>query len=74
MVECSPALQKLQHQSLQCMDDDNTSEGVEKRITSTLAGTPVSWHVALEQVPSGCMGLLLNFLSVKTSTRMPCGL
>ncbi|XP_021297661.1 protein arginine methyltransferase NDUFAF7, mitochondrial [Herrania umbratica] len=59
MVECSPALQKLQRQSLQCMDEDNTSEGVEKRITSTLAGTPVSWHAALEQVPSGLPTIII---------------
>lgn len=57
MVECSPALQKLQHQSLKCVDEENTSEGVDKRSLSTLAGTPVSWHATLEQVPSGCMAL-----------------
>lgn len=61
MVECSPALQKLQHQSLKCVDEDNTIEGVGKRSLSTLTGTPVSWHAALEQVPSGCMTLTSRF-------------
>ncbi|OMO79187.1 putative S-adenosyl-L-methionine-dependent methyltransferase MidA protein [Corchorus capsularis] len=59
MVECSPALQKLQHQNLKCVDEDNTSENVEKRITSTLAGAPVSWHAALEQVPSGLPTIII---------------
>ncbi|KAL4376519.1 hypothetical protein GQ457_02G019670 [Hibiscus cannabinus] len=53
MVECSPALQKLQHQRLKCMDEDGTAEGVDKRSRSTLTGTPVSWHATLEQVPTG---------------------
>ncbi|XVF60480.1 hypothetical protein PTKIN_Ptkin08bG0050500 [Pterospermum kingtungense] len=59
MVECSPALQKLQHQSLKCIDEDNTSEGVGRRFLSTLAGTPVSWHAALEQVPSGLPTIII---------------
>lgn len=59
MVECSPALQKLQHQSLKCVDEDNTIEGVGKRSLSTLTGTPVSWHAALEQVPSGLPTIII---------------
>ncbi|KAJ0043259.1 hypothetical protein Pint_19303 [Pistacia integerrima] len=59
LVECSPALQKLQHQNLKCMDEDSTSENVEKRAISTLAGTPVSWHAALEQVPSGIPTIII---------------
>ena len=55
MVECSPMLQKLQHHNLKCFDEDDNSDGVEKRTVSMLAGTPVSWHALLEQVPSGCM-------------------
>ncbi|KAJ0100157.1 hypothetical protein Patl1_22117 [Pistacia atlantica] len=43
----------LRHQNLKCMDEDSTSENVEKRTITALAGTPVSWHAALEQVPSG---------------------
>lgn len=53
-VECSPALQKLQHSTMKCRDEDNKADGVEKSSVSTLAGTPVSWHPTLEQVPSGC--------------------
>lgn len=55
MVECSPTLQKLQHSNLKCKDEDNTDDKVNKRSASTLTGTPVTWHAALEQVPSGCM-------------------
>lgn len=53
LVECSPTLQKLQHQNLKCMHEDITADKVDKRIVSTIAGTPVSWHAAFEQVPSG---------------------
>lgn len=56
-VECSPALRKLQHSNMKCRDEDSTGDGVEKISVSTLAGTPVSWHSTLEQVPSGCMYL-----------------
>lgn len=55
LVECSPTLQKLQHHNLKCMDENNANDNVEERTISSLAGTPVSWHAALEQVPSGCM-------------------
>lgn len=57
LVECSPTLQKLQHQNLKCVDEDHMADNVGKRTISTLAGTPVSWHSALEQVPSGCKEL-----------------
>ncbi|XP_039009835.1 protein arginine methyltransferase NDUFAF7 homolog, mitochondrial-like [Hibiscus syriacus] len=59
MVECSPALQKLQHQKLKCMDEDSTTEGVDKMSRSTLAGTPVSWHATLEQVPTGLPTIII---------------
>ncbi|XP_031287338.1 LOW QUALITY PROTEIN: protein arginine methyltransferase NDUFAF7 homolog, mitochondrial-like [Pistacia vera] len=59
LVECSPALQKLQPQNLKCMDEDSTNENVEKRTITTLAGTPVSWHAALEQVPSGIPTIII---------------
>ncbi|KAK6128351.1 hypothetical protein DH2020_037905 [Rehmannia glutinosa] len=49
MVECSPALQKLQYQNLKCMTEDGTDGNAEKRCISTLAGSPVSWHATLEQ-------------------------
>ncbi|KAK3015296.1 hypothetical protein RJ639_006934 [Escallonia herrerae] len=53
MVECSPKLRKLQHLNLKCTDEDDSCENVEKQSVSTLSGTPVSWHAALEQVPTG---------------------
>ncbi|KAL4017587.1 hypothetical protein IC575_021144 [Cucumis melo] len=58
-VECSPALQKLQHTTLKCSDEDNKADGVEKSSVSTLAGTPVSWHPTLEQVPSGLPTIII---------------
>lgn len=56
-MECSPALQKLQHQNLKCTDESDS----EKKAISSLAGTPVHWHTTLEEVPSGGMHLLLHF-------------
>ncbi|KAL0395659.1 UNVERIFIED_CONTAM: protein arginine methyltransferase NDUFAF7, mitochondrial [Sesamum calycinum] len=53
MVECSPALQKIQYQNLKCLTEDGTNGNTEKRCISTIAGTPVSWHTTLEQVPTG---------------------
>ncbi|XP_062106699.1 uncharacterized protein LOC133818032 [Humulus lupulus] len=58
LVECSPTLQKLQHQNLKCVDEDITDQ-VDKRTISTLAQTPVSWHAALEQVPSGVPTIII---------------
>ncbi|RXH89507.1 hypothetical protein DVH24_031864 [Malus domestica] len=54
MVECSPALQKLQYQKLECADEE-VSDG--KRTISALAKTPVSWHATLEDVPTGCIAI-----------------
>lgn len=59
MVECSPTLRKLQHSNLKCIEEENISQDVGHRTISTLAGTPVTWHAALEQVPSGCKDLSL---------------
>uniref|UniRef100_A0A2N9IDT4 Protein arginine methyltransferase NDUFAF7 n=1 Tax=Fagus sylvatica TaxID=28930 RepID=A0A2N9IDT4_FAGSY len=59
MVECSPTLQKLQHSNLKCKDEDNTNDEVNKKSVSTLAGTPVTWHAALEQVPSGLPTIII---------------
>ncbi|CAI9752680.1 unnamed protein product [Fraxinus pennsylvanica] len=53
MVECSPTLQKLQYQNLKCMTENSSDGNEEKRIKSTIAGAPVSWHASLEQVPTG---------------------
>lgn len=60
LVECSPALQKLQNLNLKCIDQDNVAETTDKRAVSSLAGTPVSWHTTLEQVPTGCMYCFTN--------------
>lgn len=49
LVECSPALRKLQYNNLKCEDGENHNN----LTISTIAGAPVSWHAALEQVPSG---------------------
>lgn len=59
LVECSPMLQKLQHHNLKCVDEDDSGDGVEKRTISTLAGTLVSWHALLEQVPSGLPSIII---------------
>ncbi|XP_028780476.1 protein arginine methyltransferase NDUFAF7, mitochondrial-like [Neltuma alba] len=59
LVECSPTLQKLQHQNLKCIDQDNEAESAEKRTVSSLAGSPVSWHATLEQVPSGMPTIII---------------
>ncbi|KAH8483751.1 hypothetical protein H0E87_028243 [Populus deltoides] len=59
LVECSPMLQKLQHHNLKCLDEDVNGDGVEKRTISTLAGTLVSWHALLEQVPSGLPSIII---------------
>ncbi|KAI8024642.1 hypothetical protein LOK49_LG02G00832 [Camellia lanceoleosa] len=55
MVECSPTLQKLQYENLNCVDEDHP----EKRSISTLARTPVSWHATLEQVPTGLPTIII---------------
>ncbi|XP_057859883.2 uncharacterized protein LOC131068662 isoform X2 [Cryptomeria japonica] len=47
LVECSPALRKLQHSSLQC------TEGEADNTFSAFCGVPISWHMDLAQVPKG---------------------
>ncbi|KAL7094766.1 hypothetical protein ACP275_11G124900 [Erythranthe tilingii] len=59
MVEVSPALQKLQYQNLKCVTEDGGDGNAEKRCISTLAGTPVSWHATLEQVPTGLPTIII---------------
>ncbi|KAL3640155.1 hypothetical protein CASFOL_011858 [Castilleja foliolosa] len=56
LVECSPALQKLQYQNLNCTTEDGTAE---KRCFSTLGGTNVSWHPTLDQVPTGLPTIII---------------
>ncbi|XP_042023268.1 protein arginine methyltransferase NDUFAF7 homolog, mitochondrial-like isoform X1 [Salvia splendens] len=53
LVECSPALQKLQYQKLKCTTEETVDGDSGTRHISTLAGNPVSWHAMLEQVPTG---------------------
>ncbi|WZZ01637.1 hypothetical protein YC2023_073965 [Brassica napus] len=55
LVECSPALQKIQHQNLKCTDESSS----EKKAVSSLAGTPVHWHATLEEVPSGVPTIII---------------
>ncbi|KAJ0252976.1 Protein arginine methyltransferase NDUFAF7 [Hirschfeldia incana] len=55
LVECSPALQKLQRQNLKCIDESSS----EKEAVSSLAGTPVHWHATLEEVPSGIPTIII---------------
>lgn len=56
LVECSPTLKDLQHRNLKCVDEDDSNE---KKTISTIARTPVSWHAALEQVPSGVPTIII---------------
>lgn len=49
LVECSPALKKIQYSSLKCEGDENSG----KQVISSLAETPISWHSTLDQVPTG---------------------
>ena len=58
LVECSPALQKLQHHNLKCTDESSS----EKKAISSLAGTPVHWHATLEEVPLGGMHVCYIYL------------
>ncbi|XP_061343693.1 uncharacterized protein LOC133289713 [Gastrolobium bilobum] len=59
LVECSPVLQKLQHQKLKCIDEENTAQDADKITISSFVGTLVSWHATLEQVPSGLPTIII---------------
>ncbi|KAG9154503.1 hypothetical protein Leryth_014961 [Lithospermum erythrorhizon] len=59
MVECSPALRTIQYQKLKCFDRDVSSKDVGSDAVSALAGTPVSWHSTLEEVPTGVPTIIL---------------
>lgn len=59
MVECSPTLQKLQYQTLKCVDEDVTDSIGDRRTISSYA-TPVSWHATLDQVPSGLPSIIIG--------------
>ncbi|KAF3792299.1 NADH dehydrogenase ubiquinone complex I assembly factor 7 [Nymphaea thermarum] len=58
MVECSPALQKIQHNTLKCVDEQVPGSG-SKQTLSMLSGATVSWHAALEQVPLGLPTIII---------------
>ncbi|CAN6451384.1 unnamed protein product [Victoria cruziana] len=58
MVECSPALQKVQHSTLKCVDEVVPGSD-SKRTVSTLSGATVSWHAALEQIPPGLPTIII---------------
>lgn len=53
LVECSPALKKLQYQNLKCTTEDAADGDPGTGCISTLTGGPVSWHAMLDQVPTG---------------------
>ncbi|KAH6792065.1 NADH dehydrogenase ubiquinone complex I [Perilla frutescens var. hirtella] len=55
LVECSPALQKLQYQNLKCTRED----AADGDCISMLSGSPVSWHAMLEQVPTGVPTIII---------------
>ncbi|XP_021865037.1 uncharacterized protein [Spinacia oleracea] len=59
LVDCSPTLKELQHRNLKCVDEEYISSSGEKKTISQLAGTPVSWHAAFEQVPSGVPTIII---------------
>ncbi|CAL1392074.1 unnamed protein product [Linum trigynum] len=59
MVECSPVLQKLQHQNLKCEKVCNADENGEKNSVTSITGSPVTWYSSLEQVPSGSPTIIL---------------
>eukprot|EP00268_Persea_americana_P042700 TRINITY_DN4275_c0_g1_i1.p1 TRINITY_DN4275_c0_g1~~TRINITY_DN4275_c0_g1_i1.p1 ORF type:complete len:514 (+),score=104.60 TRINITY_DN4275_c0_g1_i1:85-1542(+) len=59
LVECSPALQKLQYNTLKCEDEDVTDSNNDKKTISTLTGATVSWHSTLEQVPVGLPTIII---------------
>ncbi|KAK7341299.1 hypothetical protein VNO80_24225 [Phaseolus coccineus] len=59
LVECSPALQKLQQKNLKCVGEENASQDTDFRTARSLFGTPVSWHATLEQIPSGLPTIII---------------
>ncbi|CAN1153117.1 Protein arginine methyltransferase NDUFAF7 homolog, mitochondrial [Linum perenne] len=66
LVECSPVLQKIQHQNLKCEDEDVAGEIGQRNTVTSITASPVSWYSSLEQVPSGCMKLTYTLLSSPT--------
>ncbi|CAH8385445.1 unnamed protein product [Eruca vesicaria subsp. sativa] len=44
----SGGTEKIQHKNLKCTDESTS----EKKVVSSIAGTPVHWHTTLEEVPT----------------------
>ncbi|KAJ6814703.1 protein arginine methyltransferase NDUFAF7, mitochondrial [Iris pallida] len=59
MVECSPTLQKIQHNTLKCVDEVVSEEESTSRSTRTLSGVPIHWHSTLEEVPLGSPTIII---------------
>ncbi|KAJ8466944.1 hypothetical protein OPV22_029496 [Ensete ventricosum] len=59
MVECSPALQKVQYSTLKCADEAMNDDSSAKRTISMLSGSSISWHATLEQVPLGLPTIII---------------
>ncbi|KAL3518944.1 hypothetical protein ACH5RR_021533 [Cinchona calisaya] len=59
MVECSPALRKVQYQSLKCEGEDGGDENEGKQVVSTMTCSPVSWHATMEEVPAGLPTIII---------------
>ncbi|THU68420.1 hypothetical protein C4D60_Mb08t03710 [Musa balbisiana] len=59
MVECSPALQKVQYSMLKCADEAMNDDSSAKRTISMLSGSSISWHATLEQVPLGLPTIII---------------
>ncbi|CAN1153122.1 Protein arginine methyltransferase NDUFAF7 homolog, mitochondrial [Linum perenne] len=59
LVECSPVLQKIQHQNLKCEDEDVAGEIGQRNTVTSITASPVSWYSSLEQVPSGSPTIIL---------------
>ncbi|KAL5722591.1 hypothetical protein ACHQM5_006097 [Ranunculus cassubicifolius] len=60
MVECSPALRKIQYETLKCVDEGVAEGDGEKRTVSTFVGATVSWHATLDQVPTGVPSIIIG--------------
>ncbi|KAL9257021.1 arginine methyltransferase NDUFAF7 homolog, mitochondrial-like protein [Drosera capensis] len=59
LVECSPTLQRIQRKNLKCVDGDSNTENADTETISSIAGTPVSWHPVLDEVPSGVPTIII---------------
>lgn len=54
LVECSPALRKIQRETLKCVPKGGEgAKSSEEDQISEISGASVCWHFDLEQVPRG---------------------